>query len=379
MKRRDFVTGAITGVVVGAGATILAKSTTLQPGTPSEPGKSSAISRSLHEWKMVTTWPKNFPGLGTGAQYLADLISSMSGGRLNIKLYAAGELVPAFETFDAVREGTAECGHAAPYYWVAKHRSTPFFCALPGGLTYLEHTGWIQHGGGQEFWDELYHDFGLRAFLAGGTGAQMGGWFKQEIKSLEDFKGLKFRIPGLGAEVVNRMGATAVNTPGGEIMSALQSGVIDGAEWIGPWNDLAFGFHKAALHYYGPGFQEGGTAAELMVNLTAWQKLPKDLQDIVYAASLALTSSMPSEYFARNAGTLPVLLNEHNVKLHTFPADVVTAMYQISNEVVAETASEGELSRRIYESWARYRETAIAYQPYSILGFSRDRGENLTS
>mgnify|MGYP001494384986 CR=1 FL=1 len=142
MKRRDFVTGAITGAVVGAGATILAKNTTLQPGTPSEPGKSSTVSRSLHEWKMVTTWPKNFPGLGTGAQYLADLISSMSGGRLKIKLFAAGELVPAFEVFDAVREGTAECGHSIAYYWIAKNKSIPFFGAVPGGLTDKEHR-WI--------------------------------------------------------------------------------------------------------------------------------------------------------------------------------------------------------------------------------------------
>ena len=377
MKRRDFVTGALTGAAVGAGAVILTKKTTLNPGTPQDPGNSPNVGGKFHEWKMVTTWPKNFPGLGTGAQRLADLISSMSNERLNIKLYAAGELVPAFETFDAVREGTAECGHAASYYWVAKHKSTPFFCALPGGLTYLEHTGWIQHGGGQKLWDELYSEFGMRAFLAGGTGAQMGGWFKNEIKSLDDFQGLKFRIPGLGAEVVNRMGATAVNTPGGEIMSALQSGVIDGAEWIGPWNDLAFGFHKAALHYYGPGFQEGGTAAELMINSKAWETLPKDLQDIVHAASLALTSSMPSEYFARNAGSLPVLLDDHGVQLHTFPEEVVSAMYRISNEVVAETASESELSRRIYENWSNYRRLAIAYQPYSILGFSRDRGKNL--
>ena len=322
---------------------------------------------------MVTTWPKNFPGVGTGAQDLADLIGSMSGGRLKVKLFAAGELVPAFEVFDAVREETAECGHSVAYYWIAKNKSIPFFGAVPGGLTDKEHKAWIQYGGGQELWDELYNGFGLRAFMAGGSGTQMGGWFKKEIHSLADFKGLKFRIPGLAAEVVNRMGATAVNTPGGEIMPALQSGVIDAAEWVGPWNDLAFGFHKVAKHYYGPGFQEGGGSGELMINLNAWNQLPKDLQDIVYAAASTIGNRTHSEYFAKNAGSLPVLLEEHGVQLHRLPDDVIQAMYYLSEDVVAETASEGELNRRIYESWSKFRRTAMEYQPLSDYGFVRDR------
>jgi TRAP-type mannitol/chloroaromatic compound transport system substrate-binding protein len=195
-----------------------------------------AIAQGRVRWKMVTTWPKNFPGLGTGAQRVADRIEAMSDGRMEVRLYADRELVPAFEAFDAVREGIAEMSHDASYYWVAKHKSTPFFCTVPGGLTQQEHTGWINHGGGQQLWDELYAGFGLKAFLAGGSGVQMGGWFQKEINSLADLKGLKMRIPGLGAEVINRLGATAVNMPGGEIMPALQSGVIDATEWVGPWN-----------------------------------------------------------------------------------------------------------------------------------------------
>ena len=249
----------------------------------------------------------------------------------------------------------------------------PFFGAVPGGLTDKEHKAWIQYGGGQELWDELYNGFGLRAFMAGGSGTQMGGWFKKEIHSLADFKGLKFRIPGLAAEVVNRMGATAVNTPGGEIMPALQSGVIDAAEWVGPWNDLAFGFHKVAKHYYGPGFQEGGGSGELMINLNAWNQLPKDLQDIVYAAASTISNRTHSEYFTKNAGSLPVLLEEHGVQLHSFPDDVIQAMYYLSEDVVAETESEGELNRRIYESWSKFRRTAMEYQPLSDYGFVRDR------
>ena len=373
MHRRDFISGGVTGVVVGAGVVLATKNSSLKPGTPNEPGKAPAVVGNTFEWKMVTTWPKNFPGVGTGAQDLADLIGSMSGGRLKIKLFAAGELVPAFEVFDAVREETAECGHSVAYYWIAKNKSIPFFGAVPGGLTDKEHKAWIQYGGGQELWDELYNGFGLRAFMAGGSGTQMGGWFKKEIHSLADFKGLKFRIPGLAAEVVNRMGATAVNTPGGEIMPALQSGVIDAAEWVGPWNDLAFGFHKVAKHYYGPGFQEGGGSGELMINLNAWNQLPKDLQDIVYAAASTIGNRTHSEYFAKNAGSLPVLLEEHGVQLHSFPDDVIQAMYHLSEDVVAETASEGELNRRIYESWSKFRRTAMEYQPLSDYGFVRDR------
>ena len=373
MNRRDFISGSATGLVIGAGVVLATKSNAPDPGTPSAPGKAPAVIGQAHEWKMVTCWPKNFPGVGTGAQHLADLIGSMSGGRLQIKLFAAGELVPAFEVFDAVREGTAECGHSVAYYWIAKNKSLAFFGAVPSGLTELEHLSWLKHGGGQELWDEIYNDFGLRAFPAGSTGVQMGGWFKKEINSLSDFKGLKYRIPGLAAEVINRMGATAVNTPGGEIMPALQSGVIDAAEWVGPWNDLTFGFHKVAKHYYGPGFQEGGGSSEFMLNLDAWNKLPKDLQDIVYAASTTIHNELRAEYFAKNAGSLPVLLQEHGVQLHSFPNDVTLAMHRLANDVVAETASEGEINRRVYESWNKFRNTAMQYQPLDDYGFVGDR------
>ncbi len=332
-----------------------------------------AIAQGRMRWKMVTTWPKNFPGLGTGAQRIADRIAALTDGRMEVRLYAANELVPAFEAFDAVRDGIAEMTHDAAYYWVAKHKSAPFFCTVPGGLTQQEHMGWIYHGGGQALWDELYAEFGLKAFLAGGTGVQMGGWFQKEITDVESLKGLKMRIPGLGAEVINRLGATAVNLPGGEIMPALQSGVIDATEWVGPWNDLAFGFHKVARFYYGPGFHEPSSALEVMVDRAKFDALPGDLQAAIENACMAENGYMLSEFTAANSAAQTVLVEKHGVTIGSFPDDVVRAAYATAGEVVAETANEGDLARRIYESWSTFRTEAVARAPYAEQGYMNNR------
>ena len=334
---------------------------------------SPAISQENFRWKMVTTWPKNFPGLGTGAQRVADSITEMSDGRLTVKLYAAGELVPAFEAFDAVREGKAEMSHDAAYYWVAKHKAFPFFCTVPGGLTTQEHNAWVYYGGGQEFWDQLCGDFGMRAFLAGGSGVQMGGWFQKEIHSVDDIKGIKMRIPGFGAEVINRMGGTAVNLPGGEIMPALQSGVIDATEWVGPWNDLAFGFYKIAKYYYGPGFHEPNSALECLVNLDAYNALPKDLQAIVRHACKAENVGMVSEFTAANSASQTVLVDQHKVQIRHFPDDVVKTAFSIAGDVVAETAEFDGLAKKIYENWSHFRGEAIARGPYAEQGYMNNR------
>jgi TRAP-type mannitol/chloroaromatic compound transport system substrate-binding protein len=375
MNRRDFLAGAATGAVVAGGVAYATarRPAPIEAGTPASPGAAPAVAREAHEWKMVTAWPKNFPGAGTAAQFLADRIGEMSGGRLRVKLFAAGEMVPAFECFDAVREGTADCSHDAAYYWIAKNKSIPFFCAVPGGLSVIEHNAWILYDGGQALWDELYAGFGLRAFMAGNTGTQMGGWFQKEINSLDDFRGLKIRIPGLAAEVLNRIGATAVNMPAGEIMPALQSGVIDAAEWVGPWVDLTLGFYKVAKYYYGPGFHEGSTASELLINEARWQKLSSELRAIVWTACHEVNMMAPAEYFARNAESLSVLLEEHGVILNNYPHDVLKAMFEVSEQVNAETASEGDINRRIYESWNAFRKRAMDYQPLSDYGFIHNR------
>ncbi|MGB1581028.1 MAG: TRAP transporter substrate-binding protein, partial [Nevskiales bacterium] len=324
MDRRKFVTGL--GALGAAGLATACN----QAGNQAASGKKKD---QRYEWKMYTTWPKNFPGLGTGAQYLADQIGKLSNGRLTVKLYGAGERVPALEVFDAVSRGSAEMGHGAAYYWKGKSPAAPFFTAVPFGLTAQEMNGWLYHGGGLELWRELYDSFNLVPFEAGNTGTQMGGWFNKEINSLADLKGLKMRIPGLGGDVMQRLGVTTVNIPGGELFTSLQSGAIDATEWVGPYNDLAFGLHKAAKYYYYPGWQEPGPTLECIVNKEAWNQLPADLQAIVATACQATGSQMLAEYAARNQQALETLVKEHGVSVHAFPQEVIEALRRIAGEV----------------------------------------------
>jgi len=253
MTRRNFIkTAATAGLLTSTALTA-----------------SNVHAKSTIKWKMVTTWPKNFPGLGTGANKLAQLITQMSAGRLKVKVYGATELVPAFEVFDAVSRGTAQMGHGASYYWKGKTQAAQFFAAVPFGLNAQEMNGWLYHGGGMELWQELYEPFGLIPAAAGNTGVQMAGWFNKQINSAADLKGLKMRIPGLGGEVLRRAGGTPVSLPGGEIFTSLKTGAIDATEWVGPYNDLAFGLHKAAKYYYYPGWHEPGTTLEALINKKA--------------------------------------------------------------------------------------------------------------
>ena len=322
------------------------------------------------EWKMVTAWPKNFPGLGTGANHLAQTLEAMSGGRLKIKVYGAGELVPALGVFDAVSRGTVELGHSTAYYWKGKHEAAQFFAAVPFGLTAAEMNGWLRYGGGQELWDELYGRFDLQPFSAGNTGVQMGGWFNREINSTADFNGLKMRMPGLGGEVLSRLGAAITNIPGGEIFQALKTGVIDATEWVGPYNDLAFGFHQAARYYYWPGWHEPGTTIEAMVNKPAYEELPDDLQEIVKRGCQAATDEMMAEFTASNNSALKTLVGTHGVQLRRFPDEVVKALGETAREVVAEIADQDPFSRRVYESFSKFRSesnyTSISEQAYTL-------------
>tara|TARA_B100001029_G_C15022681_1_gene431607 strand:- start:548 stop:1396 length:849 start_codon:yes stop_codon:yes gene_type:complete len=257
-----------------------------------------AIAKNRHEWRMVTSWPKGLPGLGTGAERLAENITKLSGGRLTIKVYSAGELVPALGVFDAVAEGTAQMGHDASYYHLGKTEGCAFFTSFPWGLTANEMQAWVKYGNGQVLWDELYKPFGIRGFLAGNTGTQMLGWFRKEIKTLEDFKGLKFRAPGNQGKILKKLGAVPVILPGGELFTALQSGTIDGAEWVGPYNDLSLGFYQVCKYYYSYGYHEPGAALQLTVNEKAWQSLDNDLRFLIRTASEATNHDMLAEYNA---------------------------------------------------------------------------------
>ncbi|WJW75479.1 TRAP transporter substrate-binding protein [Thiohalobacter sp. IOR34] len=349
MKRRDFIRASGAGALAAGGALA---------GAP-------AIAGKTIRWKMVTTWPKNFPGLGTGANFLARTITEMSGGRLKVKVYGAKELVPAFETFDAVSRGTAQMGHGAAYYWKGKSEAAQFFSAVPFGLTAQEMNAWLYHGGGLELWREVYAPFGLIPAAAGNTGVQMGGWFNKTIDSVDDLKGLKMRIPGLGGEVLRRAGGTPVSLPGGEIFTSLQSGAIDATEWVGPYNDLAFGLYKAAKHYYYPGWHEPGTTLECFINRKAFDALPKDLQQIVTHACRVANQDMLAEYTARNNAALQTLVDKHKVDLRRFPEPVMSRLKQLSDEVVAEIAAKDALSKKVYHAFRTFRDQVMAWHDVS--------------
>jgi TRAP-type mannitol/chloroaromatic compound transport system substrate-binding protein len=330
-----------------------------------------AISQGMQELKMVTTWPKNFPGLGTGAQRVCDRIGAMTDGRITVKLYAAGELVGPFESFDAVSTGTADMYHGAEYYWQGKHKAFNFFTAVPLGLTGPELNGWINFGGGQALWDELSSGFNIKPFMAGNTGVQMGGWFRSEVNSLEDFKGINFRMPGLGGEVLRRIGANVVALPGGDIFPALQAGTIDATEWVGPWNDLAFGFYKVAKFYYYPGFHEPGSGLSVGINMDVWNKFSDADKAIFEAACRAENSYMYSEFMANNGAALDTLIHAHGVQLRRFSDEIFDAFGKTSEEVVAEVAAGDDLGKRVYNSYIQARKniggwTRLSEQTYTL-------------
>lgn len=332
-----------------------------------------AIAQGKRQWKMVMTWQTALPGLGTGAVRLAKRIQAMSDGELEVKYYGGGELVPPLGVFDAVSSGTAEMGHTAPYYWLSKNRSCAFFCTVPGGLTAQEQNAWLYFGGGLKLWHELYDQFGLIAFPAGNTGTQMGGWFKKELKTTEDLKGLKMRIPGLGGEVFAKLGGVPEVIPPQDLFTALESGRIDATEWVGPWNDISLGFFKAAKYYYGPGFHEGGPTLELMINKRAYAELPKHLQQVVKVACATENMLMESEYYYQNIQAMQELKKKHNVKVQRYPDEILKEFFRVSEEVVADTANLGDINRRIYESYKQFREQSMDSAGVLELGFMNGR------
>ncbi len=364
MKRRDFLTKGALGITAAGLAGCAA--------SDSGPNDSSVVTSDPIRWKMVTSWPSNFPALGTGAVHVAELITRMSGGRLSVEVYAGGELVPPFEVFDAVSRGTAQMGHSASYYWKGRHEAVQFFAAIPFGLNAQQMNSWLYHGGGLELWTELYADFDLIPFPVGNSGVQMGGWFNREINSITDLAGLKMRIPGLGGEVLKRAGGIPVNLPGAEIFTSLKTGVIDATEWIGPYNDLAFGLYQAARYYYYPGWHEPGTTLECLIHRPAFEALPDDLQTIVQTACQAANLDMLSEFGARNARALQQLVDEHGVELRPFPDDVLRRLRDLSDEVVTEIAAgSGPLGQRVFDSYRQFRDESSAWQQISEVAYSQ--------
>ena len=354
MKRRDFVTAA------GAATLLTACGETKNCDSNGSPN--NAQTTEVINWTMATTWPPGFQGLGTGAEYLAEQINKLSNGRIKVKVYGAGELVPALQVFDAVSSGSVEMGHGVAYYWKGKLPAASFFGSVPFGLNAQEMNSWLLKGGGLELWQELYSPYNVIPMPAGNTDLQMAGWFNKEINSLEDIQGLKMRIPGLGGEVLKRAGGTPELIAGGEIFSALELGRIDAAEFVGPYNDLALGFYKAAKFYYYPGWHEPGTTLEALINQQAMEKLPKDLQEIVRTACLVANADMLAEFSKQNSDALKTLVEKHDVKVKRLPEDVLNKFEEISKTLVAEQGEHNELSKRIYQSYLDFKTSSIEWR-----------------
>jgi len=356
MDRRRFLTGASVGIAAAA-------STVPKP----------ALAQSVRELKMVTAWPKTLAGLQSAAERVAQSITALSGGRLAVKVFAAGELVDAFEWFDAVSSGVADMYQGSEIFWDGRSAAFPYYSNVPFGFTAAEINSWVYFGGGQELWDELSAGFGLKAFLCGNTGAQMGGWFNKELTGIESYKGLRYRMPGLGGEVLRRLGAVVVNLPAGEIVPALRSGAIDAAEFVGPWNDMILGLHKVTKYYYYPGFHEPGAALSLAINKKLWDSLSAADRGMIETAAAAENDRSLAEFNANNAASLQELVKDPSIQIRKFDDTILQALGKISGEVLAETSRKDDLTRRVYDSFMKFRTAAVRWGDISERAFLNAR------
>lgn len=351
MNRRDFLKSAAVGTAAVATGSALA--------TP-------ALAKGVQQWTMVTSWPKNLPGPGLAANMLAERISNLSGGRLQVKVSAAGELVPGRGVFDAVSDGTAQLYHSVPAYWGSKSPAFLLFGSQPFGLTAIEQSGWLNHGGGQALYDKLYGKFNIKPFLCGNSGAQFFGWFRKEITSVDDLRGLRFRTTGLNSEVLSKLGVAVQAMGGGEMFQALQSGSLDAGEFIGPWSDSALGFYQIAKNYYYPCIGEPSSAEECGVNKDAYEALPDDLKMVIRVACQSLYDQVLTEYNTNNAKALQLMVEKHGVQVKRLPDDVIIAVGNAAGEVIKGLRDHSdELVRAITTSYLGYRKLSHSYMDYS--------------
>ena len=362
MKRRDVLKKGL----IGAG-TVAAATTISAP----------AIAAGRIEITMVSTWPRDFPGLGTGAQRFAQRLSELTDGRISVKYFAAGERVGAFDVFDEVASGNAQMYHGADYYFTGKHPGFGYFTSVPFGLTCPEFNAWMRFGGGQELWDELSGEFGLKGLLCGNTGVQMGGWFRKEIKSAADFKGLKMRMPGLGGSVLAKLGGSPVSLPGGQIYENLVSGAIDATEWVGPWNDEIMKLYEAAKFYYYPGFHEPGSSLTLQMNKKWWDKLSKTDQNIISAAAAEANELIFSEFNANNGAALTRLITQQGVQLREFSDDTYDAIGEAAEEVFDDVQKHSAMTKRIHASFVKARRDVGGWNKVADVAYVAQRNRVL--
>ncbi|EAW34209.1 TRAP transporter substrate-binding protein [Lyngbya sp. PCC 8106] len=359
MKRR---------ILLSYAATATATTATLAACSPTNTTSTTGGALPNVRWKMATSWPTSLKTLYGAAQRVAQRVSEMTDGRFTIQVFAAGEIVPGLQVLDAVQQGTIECGHSASYYYIGKNPALAFGTAVPFGLNAQQQNAWLYKGGGLDLMHKLYSDFNTIAFPAGNSGVQMGGWFKKEVNTLSDLQGLKMRIPGLGGEVLSRLGVNVQVLPGGEIFLALERGAIDAAEWVGPFDDEKLGLNKAAQFYYYPGWWEPGSSFDLQINLDAWNKLPKEYQEIVKAAAVEANMECLSTYDSENPIALKRMI-EGGTQLKAFSPEIMTAAQQQAFEIYDENASKDATFKTIYEQWKTFRENIYQWSAVSELAY----------
>lgn len=347
MKRRNLIKGGLAAATAG---------------TLAAPAVLTAATKKRFRWRLVMVIPKTLPIWGTGVVGFAKKVALMTDGRLKIKVYGAGELVPALGTFDAVKAGKVQMASSAAYYWQGKIPASVFFTAVPFGMNAQGMGAWIRNGGGQELWDELYAPHGVFGLAGGNTGMQMGGWFNKKINKISDFKGLKMRIPGLGGKVIERAGGKPMLVAGGEIYTNLSTGVIDATEWVGPYHDYIMGFYKAARYYYYPGWHEPGPVLELMINKKAFEELPKEFQQVVRSCAAELDRNMLVEWLAKDSEYYEKIKRETKVEILPFPPAVMADLKKFADEVKAGVAESGPLARKIYDSFTGFQARFEAQQ-----------------
>jgi TRAP-type mannitol/chloroaromatic compound transport system substrate-binding protein len=343
MKRRDFIKGTL---VAGAASLVV-------PAT---------VSAASKNWKLVTSLPKGLPGPGVSADRFAKRVTEMSGGRLKIKVFSGGELVPPFGTQEAVENDIAEIYHGSGSWFAGRDPAHSFFSVVPFGLDHAEFNAWLRHGGGQKLWDDFTLPRGLKCFTAGGSGVQTGGWFKKEIKSLSDMQGLNFRITGFGAQVMRKIGVNAVSMPPSEIFPSLQSGALDAAEWVGPAQDLAFGFQKIMTHMYTPSFSDIHGGIEFGINKKAWDSLDKDLQLIIEVATEAETERLHADSLYSSVTALEKIKSMKNVTIGQFPDSVWDAWRKASKEVMDEARAKSKTVAKVQDSFFAFAKSASSYR-----------------
>lgn len=362
MKRRYLLSNAAIGAASAATLGACAQN------APSSAGGSASGDLPNIRWRMATSWPKSLDTIFGGAETVCDRVSQMTNGRFTITPFAAGEIVPGLQVLDAVQQGTVECGHTASYYYVGKNPALGFGTTVPFGLTAQQQNAWYYHGGGLDTMHRLYSDFGVLNFPAGNTGTQMGGWFKREINTVSDLNGLKMRIPGLGGEVMSRLGVNVQVLPGGEIFLALDRGAIDAAEWVGPYDDEKLGLNEAANYYYYPGWWEPGATLEVQVNQSAWDQLPQEYQEVFKAAAYEANINMLAQYDSLNGEALARLV-EGGTQLTAYSDEILQAAEQATIDFYEENASQDATFREVYDQWRGFREQVYQWHQVNQFGF----------